>query len=108
MLMLTQDAAQAINVLAAGPGAEGLRISSAEGATEAGTALQIGVAEAPAGGDAVLAAGDAQVFLASDTVDLLADKVLDAEVEGQDVRFTLLEQQGDQPTDPGPSNGSVI
>lgn len=104
--MLTQDAAQAINVLASAPDAEGLRISTAEGAAETGTALQIGVAEAPAGGDAVLAAGEAQVFLASDTVDLLADKVLDAEVEGQDVRFTLLEQQGDQPADAGP-DGSV-
>ncbi len=93
MLMLTDGAAEAIRALAAAPGMEGLRISSAgEQPAEGPLALQIGLVENPSDGDAVLDAGGAQVFLAPETVDVLDDKVLDADIEGQSVRFALLEQ----------------
>ena len=105
MLMLTEGAAEVIKVLADAPDAEGLRISTAdaEGA-ESGSGLQIGLVEAPGDGDEVLEADGAQVFLAPDTVDTLADKVLDADIDGQSVRFALLEQGG-APADGASQNG---
>lgn len=108
MLMLTQGAAEAIKVLADAPGAEGLRISPAEAVEgEAESGLQIGLVEAPGTDDAVLEAGEAQVFLAPETVDTLDDKVLDAEIEGQNVRFALLEQQGGADEAGASPNGPV-
>lgn len=107
MLMLTEGAAEAIKVLAETPGAEGLRISTASVAeTEGDSGLQIGLVEGPGNEDAVLDAGGAQVFLAPDTVEPLSDKVLDAELDGQNVRFALLEQEAD--AEPGPSQDGPI
>jgi len=107
MLMLTEGAAQAIRALSETPGAEGLRIAAGDdGATAAG--LEIALAAAPETDDSVLEAGGAQLFLSADTVELLSDKVLDADlVDDQSVRFSLLEQDAAAPDGNGPPPGDV-
>lgn len=109
MLMLTEDAVEVIAMLSEAPGAEGLRISRAdvpEPGEDAG--LQIGLVDAPGRYDEVLDAGNAQVFLAPDTVDALSDKVLDADVEGRSVRFALLVQAPGADDAGGEGNGRLV
>jgi Fe-S cluster assembly iron-binding protein IscA len=45
--------------------------------------FQLALADTPADGDQVIEANGARVFLASDTAEVLADKSLDAEVDGE-------------------------
>ena len=93
MLALTEDAAAAIRgiVGSAGmpPGA-GLRITQeviVEPEGKPRTDLRLSVVAGPEEGDEVLEAE--RVFIDPDAADLLDDRLLDADVVGDDVQFSL-------------------
>ena len=97
MLALTQDAVSAVNTIISSselPEGSGLRISRAPGgsenASQAELALQLNLVESPQDGDQVI--GDEPVFVGSDAADALEDKLLDAEVVENQVRFVVAPQ----------------
>jgi Fe-S cluster assembly iron-binding protein IscA len=97
MLAVSEQAATAIDgIIAANdmPEDAGVRLSretaAADGA-EAEPGIRLDLVEKPASGDEVLDA--APVFLEPETAALLDDKVLDAEVAGDQVRFAVRAQK---------------
>ena len=96
MLALTPTAAEAVETIVSRPGlpeSAGLRISSpppSQDGAEADATLQMGVVEAPLPDDEVV--DGASLYLEQQTVEFLDDKVLDADVEGDQVRFSFSEQ----------------
>jgi iron-sulfur cluster assembly protein len=94
MLATTDAAAEAIKGVVSSRGApEGaaLRIATPpEGAPEGG--LEVALAAIPAEDDDVVDEGGAHVFLESRAAEALDDKLLDAQVEGGQVRFTVSER----------------
>ena len=92
MFAITEDAATAIDSILASSGlpeGAGLRITreaSAEG-EKARTDLRLSPVEAAEEGDQVLE--DVRIFLTPEAADFLDDKLLDADVDGGDVRFSL-------------------
>ena len=92
MLTVTPAAAAAVTALLEDPSipdGAGLRLQSgidAAGEKSIGIAI---VAEPAADDEHVSAAPDDNVFLAHELVDLLDDQVLDAEIDGQNVAFTI-------------------
>jgi iron-sulfur cluster assembly protein len=95
MLTMTDNAAEAVRLIAAGSGLEpdpGLRISAGP-ATPQGTALEIGVAAEPGPSDQTIEEGGARLYLEELVAPALDDKVLDAEIEGEQVRFALRDAQ---------------
>jgi iron-sulfur cluster assembly protein len=95
VLVLTQDAAMVIRSLVESSDVEegGLRIT-ARPITEEQAALEIQLAEEPDTLDEVVEQEGAQVFLEPQVAEALSDKVLDAAVEEEGVRFTIVEQTG--------------
>jgi iron-sulfur cluster assembly protein len=94
VLVVTEQARDAIRAV----------VSSRETGTDAGVrvtvgseqdqpVLQLAVTEAPIESDEVLEAEGARLFLEPEAAAALDDKVLDASVEGEAVRFMI----GDQP-----------
>ena len=101
MLTLTETAAQAVRQLAAGSGLEpapGLRISPGPPTPE-GTPLQLQLAGEPEVSDQTVEAEGARVYLDGPVADILDDKVLDAGVEGDSIRFAIYDATPEQ--DPG-------
>jgi iron-sulfur cluster assembly protein len=96
MLALTSDAQQAIEgVLSATsiPDGAGLRIAPPVGDDAAASdELQVTIAQVPAEADQVIDADGARVFVDEAAVEFLDDKVLDASISGDEVRFALAEQ----------------
>lgn len=97
MLAVSEEAASAIgSILAAQdlPDEAGLRVSAdpagADGAAQQ-TALRLEIAPAPTDGDQVLEEGP--VFVEPEAADLLDDKVLDAEVRGDQIQFSVKAQK---------------
>lgn len=94
MLAITDTAAEAIRGITSNPelpeGA-GLRIATQQG--EQPGALEVSVAETPADTDQVVDEGGARVFVDADAVEMLDDKLLDAQIDGSRVGFLLSEQQ---------------
>jgi Fe-S cluster assembly iron-binding protein IscA len=94
VLTITDTAAEAIRGIIAAPeipeGA-GLRIATQPEA-EGDAALEVTVAEQPAETDQVVSEAGARVFVEADAVPLLDDKLLDAQIDGTRVGFTLSEQ----------------
>jgi len=97
MLAVSEEAASAIgSILAAQdlPDEAGLRVSTdaieADGEAPQ-TALRLEIAPAPAAGDQVLE--EAPVFVESEAAELLDDKVLDAEVRGDQIQFSVKAQK---------------
>ncbi len=94
MLAITEDAAAAIKGIVGSPGlpeGAGLRITQ-ELNTEADsetprTDLRLSVVAGPQEGDEVLA--DERVFVDPEAAELLDDKLLDADVVDDEVRFSL-------------------
>ena len=92
MFAITEDAATAIDSILDSSGlpeGAGLRITrevSAQGG-EARTDLRLRPAEAAEEGDQVLE--DVRIFLTPEAADFLDDKLLDADVDGGNVRFSL-------------------
>jgi iron-sulfur cluster assembly protein len=101
MVMLTMDAAEVIRTLTKAPGAEGLRLSAGEASPGADRTLRIEVVGAPAEDDEVVEADGATLFLDATAMQELDDKVLHADVVGEEVHFGLLEQP-DEARDEGP------
>jgi len=92
MLTITPTAAEALDSIVASvpdaPASAGLRIapSSTDG-TQAGFSLHL--ATEPAPGDQVVQGAEHPVFVDAAVVDELDDKVLDAQIEGDQVGFML-------------------
>lgn len=97
-LMLTRDAAEAIRGITELPGAEGVRIFPATQSLDTqGPGLQIEPAAGPHPQDAVVEAEGARLFLAPEAAETIEGKVLDADIEGGEVRFGLVEQSEQEP-----------
>jgi len=99
MLALTQTAAEVVDAIVSSeelPETAGLRITSeeAEAGDDSGGSqrdLRLSVVERPESGDELVEG--AQLFVEpGETAELLEDKILDAEVEGDEVRFSLQRQ----------------
>ena len=93
MLAISEDAATAIRGIVRAPGVPegaGLRITREVNTDEDGeprTDLRLSVVGAPQEGDEVLE--EERVFVDPDAAELLDDKLLDADIVGDDVRFSL-------------------
>jgi iron-sulfur cluster assembly protein len=93
VLAITEDAASAINSIVGSSGlpeGAGLRITQELNTeTEGGprTDLRLSLVDSPEEGDEVLE--DARIFLQPDAASFLDDKLLDAEVVDDEVRFSL-------------------
>ncbi len=93
MLAITEDAAAAIDGIVSSsglPDGAGLRITQevnteVDGAPR--TDLRLSVVESAQEGDQVLEG--TQIFLEPDAAEFLDNKLLDADVEGEEVRFSL-------------------
>jgi iron-sulfur cluster assembly protein len=98
MLAITENAADAIRGIVAAPevpqGA-GLRIASQPDASRPGT-LEVSVAAVPAENDQVLDQEGARVFVEETAAELLDDKLLDAQVDGNRVGFTISDQADEE------------
>lgn len=95
VLAITPTAAEAIKgvVDSSGlPGSAGLRIARPSGTDERGAGFELSVAESPEGQDHVIEEHGAQVFLQPEAADVLDDRLLDADMRDDKVRF-LLEPQ---------------
>jgi iron-sulfur cluster assembly protein len=93
VLAITEDAATAIDSIVASSGlpeGAGLRITqevNTRSGGEARTDLRLSVVESAEEGDEVLE--DVRIFLQREAADFLDNKLLDADVEGDEVRFSL-------------------
>jgi iron-sulfur cluster assembly protein len=93
VLAITEDAATAIDSIVASSGlpqGAGLRITqelNTQSGEEGRTDLRLSVVESAEEGDEVLE--DVQIFLEPEVADFLDNKLLDADIEGDDVRFSL-------------------
>ena len=102
MLTITPTAAEAIRAIIQStdvPDDGGIRISIArQNGVEA--SLELALSPAPMEGDSVLELNGAHVFL-DDTASLaLEDKLLDAEIEGGEISFGIMEQEEEGPQPP--------
>jgi iron-sulfur cluster assembly protein len=96
-LTITHEAAEAIDMVVhsapEAPDTAGLRI--ARGTSPDGQeGLALSVADGPEPDDAIVEAEGTPVFLESEAAEMLDDKVLDAEMQGDQVGFLLREQDG--------------
>jgi Fe-S cluster assembly iron-binding protein IscA len=94
LLTITENAEQAIDAVAAAenaPEGAGVRISQGVGANGQ-PAVGLALVPGPQPGDAVVENAGTPVFLAADVADLLDDKILDAEIEGDQIAFSVAEQ----------------
>lgn len=93
MLAITEDAATAIDSIMVSSGlpeGAGLRITqevSAQQDGQARTDLRLSPVESAEEGDQVLE--DVRIFLAPEAADFLDNKLLDADLEGDEFRFRL-------------------
>jgi len=93
VLAISEDAATAIRSIVGAtgvPAGAGLRITREVNTDESGeprTDLRLSVVAEPHEGDEVL--DDERVFIDPDATELLDDKLLDADVLGEDVEFSL-------------------
>jgi Fe-S cluster assembly iron-binding protein IscA len=80
------------------PGSAGVRISTMPEASTNGsgptTVFDFYPADGPDDGDAVVHERGVRVFLQADAVPYLEDKLLDAEITADEVRFTVEMQDG--------------
>jgi Fe-S cluster assembly iron-binding protein IscA len=91
MLTMTDNAADAVRRISEGSGLEpdpGLRISAGPPTPE-GTPLEIGLAGEAAPNDQTVEEDGARIYVEELVAPALDDKVLDAAVEGDQVRFAL-------------------
>ena len=94
MLAMTDHAVEAIRGIVTAPGVPdgaGLRIAMQADSAQP-DALEVTVAELPAESDQVVDEDGARVFVEDRAIELLDDKLLDAQIDGTRVGFTLMEQ----------------
>lgn len=90
MLTVSPAASEAIRGLLANPELPddgGIRIAPAGGEEDA---MELSIREEPDSGDEVVERDGANVYLASDLVAALDDKVLDARIDGNEVAFAIV------------------
>lgn len=91
MLIITEHAVDAIRTLV-DPDEGGVRISIVVSSTNGrGPGLSVEPAGGPEVDDAVIETHGVELYLDTDALALLDDRVLDAEDEGDAIRFTLRE-----------------
>jgi iron-sulfur cluster assembly protein len=103
VLTMTENAAEAVRLISAGSGLEpdpGLRISAGP-PTEQGTSLEIGLAGEAEPSDKTVEEGGARIYVEELVAPALDDKMLDASMEGDQVRFALRDAQ------PGSADGDA-
>ena len=102
MLTITSNAAEAIRAIVQStdvPDEGGIRISIArQNGSQA--SLELALSPAPMEGDDVLELNGAHVFLDEMASVALDDKALDAEVQGGEISFGILEQDEEGPEPP--------
>jgi iron-sulfur cluster assembly protein len=102
MLTITSNAAEAIRAIVEStdvPDEGGIRISIArQNGSEA--SLELALSPAPMEGDDVLELNGAHVFLDEMASVALDDKALDAEMEGGEISFGIVERDEDGPEPP--------
>ena len=93
MLTMTTDAAQAIGaIVSSSPLPEGgLRIT-VQPVSESESSIELSLVEGPVQGDDVVEEAGSQIFVDQTAAPYLEGKVLDAELEGDTVRFMFQEQ----------------
>jgi Fe-S cluster assembly iron-binding protein IscA len=102
MLTITSNAADAIRAIIEStnvPDDGGIRISVARQNGSQAT-LELALSPAPMEGDSVLEANGAHVFLDETASLALDDKSLDAEMEGGEISFGIVDQSLDEPEPP--------
>ena len=100
MLTITENAEQALDAVAAAenvPEGAGVRISQGVGANGQ-PAVGLALVPGPQPGDAVVDDANVPVFVAAEVADMLDDKILDAQVQGEEIAFRLAEQPPEQPS----------
>jgi iron-sulfur cluster assembly protein len=98
VLTLTPAAAEAIKaIVSSSPAPDGGLKITATPASDGNAALELSVAAAPAATDRVVEEAGSRVFVEELAAGELDDKVLDAQVEQDQVRFSLHQQP---PPDP--------
>ena len=103
VLTITSEAAQAINaIVESSPIPEGGMKISAKPVSETESRLELSIVEGPTATDNVIEEAGSRVFVEDAVSDYLSDKVLDAQVDEGQVRFTIEDKnQGrDQGTPP--------
>jgi iron-sulfur cluster assembly protein len=93
MLTITANAAEAVRQISAGSGLApepGLRIAAGEPGPQ-GTPLELSVTGGAESTDQTVETGGARVYLEELVAPALDDKVLDAQIEDDQVRFALHE-----------------
>jgi iron-sulfur cluster assembly protein len=95
LLAITETAATAIKSLTKGQRDEaGVRIAAREtGDVDTPESLKLLVVEGPAEDDQVVEQHGAHVFLEPHAASYLDDKLLDADIDGQQVRFAVSDQR---------------
>ena len=98
MLTITTDAASAIKGIVETSDASGggLRIF-AQPVNDSEASLELALTDEPGPGDQVVDAQGATVYLEQAAAAYLEDKVLDANVEGERVRFSIDQQPDETP-----------
>jgi iron-sulfur cluster assembly protein len=92
VLAITQDAIDAIKTVT-GPGEGGLRISTTPYSLDGeGPGLTLVPAPSPAADDAVVETEGTRLYLDEGAAAFLDGKVLDADEDGDSVRFSVFEQ----------------
>jgi iron-sulfur cluster assembly protein len=102
MLTITSSAAEAIRSIVQStdvPDKGGIRISIAR-QNGANASLELAVSPAPMEGDEVLETEGAHVFLDELAAAALEDKSLDAQIEGDEISFGIVERDEDGPEPP--------
>ena len=95
MLALTSNAHEAIEGILSGtrvPAHAGVRIAPPVGVDTPLDQLQLTVAAVPAEADQVIDEEGARVFVDEHAAEFLDDKVLDASIIGEEIRFAIAEQ----------------
>ena len=102
MLTITSNAAEAIRAIVEStevPDQGGIRISIAQ-QNGAQASLELAISPAPMEGDEVLEEEGAHVFLDELAAVALDDKSLDAEIEGDQISFGIVERDDGGPEPP--------
>ena len=94
MLGITRKAVRAVRELTEPESADGVRIHASSGRFSRAhdEEIQIEVAEAPSVEDTVLEAEGARIYLDEETFRALDDKVLDADLSGDEPHFAVCQQ----------------
>jgi iron-sulfur cluster assembly protein len=94
LLTITENAEHALDAVAAAenaPEGAGVRLSQGLGANGQ-PAVGLALVPGPQPGDAIVDSANTPVFLAADVAELLEDKILDAQMEGDQIAFSVAER----------------